>query len=138
MNLLAKKHTKCYYSLSLWVSNIWWEKLRTCSWVMLGQTFWFSHCISTLFIWCCRVCYFAWWTRVLWGHHATLVYIGKMGALRRLCLRAPKSLIWHCMPLLPKRLNVRAQAFLIWVKTLNFCIFGLTICYLLQDQIQQL
>jgi len=38
--------------------------------VMTGQTFSFLHCISTLFIWCCRVCYFAWSTRVLWGHHA--------------------------------------------------------------------
>jgi len=66
---------------------------------MLGQTFPFPHCISTLFIWCCRVCYFACWTRVLWGHHAILVYIEKMGALEKLCLRAPKSLIWHWWPI---------------------------------------
>ena len=48
------------------------RKLRTSShsWVYdMGQTFSFSHCIFTLFIWCCRVCYFAWRTRVLWGHH---------------------------------------------------------------------
>jgi len=35
---------------------------------MIGQTFSFSRCIYTFFIWCGRVCYFAWWTRVLWGH----------------------------------------------------------------------
>jgi len=63
---------------------------------MIGQTFLFSHCISTLFIWCCRVCHFAWWRRVLLGNHATLVFIEKMGDLEKLCLRAPKSLIWHC------------------------------------------
>jgi len=55
------------------------------------QTFSFPHCISTLFIWCCRV--FAWWTRVLWEHHETLVFIEKMGAIEQLWLRAPKSLI---------------------------------------------
>jgi len=32
---------------------------------MVGQTSSFPHYISTLFTWCCRVCYFAWWTRVL-------------------------------------------------------------------------
>jgi len=42
---------------------------------MIGQTFSFSYCVSTIFIWCCNVYYFAWWTRVLWGHHATLVFI---------------------------------------------------------------
>ena len=62
---------------------------------MINQTFSFSHCISTLFIWYCRVCYFAWWTRVLWGHRATLFFIEMMGALEQLYLRAPKSLIWH-------------------------------------------
>ena len=30
-------------------------------------------------------------------HRATLVYIEKMGTLERLCLRAIKSLIWHCL-----------------------------------------
>jgi len=64
---------------------------------MIGQTFSFSYYISTLFIWCCRVFYFAWWTRVSWGHHATLVYIEKLGALEKLCLRALTSLIWHCL-----------------------------------------
>jgi len=62
---------------------------------MIGQMFSFSRCTSTLFIWCYRVCYFAWWTRVLWGLHATLVFIEKMGALKQLCRRAPESLIWH-------------------------------------------
>jgi len=62
---------------------------------MIRKTFSF-YCISTLFIWCCRVCYFAWWTRVLWGHHATLVYIEKMGAIEKVCLRGPRSPIWHC------------------------------------------
>ena len=30
-----------------------------------------------------------------WGHYATLVFIEKIGAVEKLCLRAPKSLIWH-------------------------------------------
>ena len=34
-------------------------------------------------------------TPLLWGHHATLVFIEKIGAPEQLCLRAPKSLIWH-------------------------------------------
>ena len=46
---------------------------------MIGQRFSFPHCISTLFIWCYRVCYFALWARVLWGHHATLVFIERIG-----------------------------------------------------------
>ena len=46
---------------------------------MIGQTFSLSRCISTLFIWCCRVCYFVSWTRVFWGHHVILVFIEKMG-----------------------------------------------------------
>jgi len=43
------------------------------------------------------VCYFAWWTRVLRGHHATLVFIEKVGALEQLFLEAPKSFIWYCV-----------------------------------------
>jgi len=35
-------------------------------------------------------------TPLLWGHHATLVFIEKMGAPEQLCLKVPKSLIWHC------------------------------------------
>ena len=62
---------------------------------MINQTFSFSLCISTLFIWYCRVCYFVWWTRVLWGHRATLVFIEMMGAFEQLYLRTPKSLIRH-------------------------------------------
>ena len=38
------------------------------SWVY-DQTFSFSHCISTLSIWCCI--FFARWTRVLWGKGVT-------------------------------------------------------------------
>jgi len=30
-----------------------------------------------------------------WGHYATLVFIEKIGALDKLCLEAPKSLVWH-------------------------------------------
>jgi len=94
MNLLAKKARKVLLQFECLT---WWEKLRTFSysWVMIGQTF--SYYTSTLFIWCCRVCYFAWWTRVSWGHHATLVYNEKMEVLERLCLRALKSLIWPCL-----------------------------------------
>ena len=33
-----------------------------------------------------------------WGYYATLVFIEKMGALEKLCHRAPKSLIWHWPP----------------------------------------
>jgi len=33
-----------------------------------------------------------------WGHYATLVFIEKIGAVEKLCLRAPKSLIWHRFP----------------------------------------
>jgi len=75
-----------------------WERFPILEFV-IGQTFSFPHYISALFIWCWRVCYFVWWTRVLCGHHATLVCIEKMGALEKLCLRAPTSLIWHCAPL---------------------------------------
>jgi len=96
MNLLAKKHTTRKVLLQFECLT-WWEKLRTFSyfWVMIGHTFSFSHYITTLFISCCTVCYFTWWTRVSWGHHATLVYIEKMRTFERLCLRALKSLIWH-------------------------------------------
>jgi len=63
---------------------------------MIGQTFLFLHCISTLFIWYCRVCYFAWWTRVWWRHHATLVFIEKMAFFSKNCSSGPpKVLIWH-------------------------------------------
>jgi len=37
-----------------------------------------SFCISTLLIWCCRLCYFSWWIRALWGDHATLVLLEKI------------------------------------------------------------
>ena len=43
--------------------------IRPCPEFMIGRTFSFSHCISTLFIWCCR--FFGWWTRVLWGRGGT-------------------------------------------------------------------
>jgi len=85
MNLLAKKHEEYYYS----------KRTFSHSWVYDKSNVFVSHCISTLFIWCCRVCYFAWWTRILWGHRATLVFIEMMGALEQLCLMAPKSLIWN-------------------------------------------
>ena len=32
-----------------------------------------------------------------WGHYVTLVFIEKIGALEKMCLRAPISLIWHCL-----------------------------------------
>ena len=59
---------------------------------MIRQTFSFSHYISTLFIWCCRVCYFVWWTWVLWGHHATLVCSEKMGPSKN-CASGPLKVL---------------------------------------------
>jgi len=90
VNFLAKKARK---ALLQFECLTWWEKLRTFSysWVMIRQTFSFLHCISTLLIWCCRVCYFAWWTRVSWGHHATLVYIEKMGPSKDCASRPLKA-----------------------------------------------
>ena len=96
MNLLAKKHAKYYYSLSDSHDEKNWGRFPIPEF-MIGQTFSFPHYISTDFIWCYRVCYIAWWTRVLWGHHATLVYIKKMGVLEKLCLRASESRIWQCV-----------------------------------------
>jgi len=93
MNLLAKKHEMYYYSLSVQHGRKT-DHFRTPEF-MTGKTFSFSHCISTLFIWCCRVCYFAWWTRLLRENHPTLFFIEKMGSLKPLCLRARKSHIWH-------------------------------------------
>jgi len=46
---------------------------------MIRETFSFSYCISTIFMWCCRVCYFAWWTRVLWGHNETCFLLKRWG-----------------------------------------------------------
>ena len=88
-----KKHATYYYSLSVLHGGKNWERFRNPE-LMTAKTFSFLHCISTLFIWCCRVCYFAWRT-LLWGHHATLFFIKKVGALEKLCLRVPKSPIWH-------------------------------------------
>jgi len=85
---------------------------------MTGQTFSFSHCMPTLFIWCCRVRCFAWWTWVFWEHHETLVFIEKMGALEQLCLRTPKSLIWHWEH--PHRVASLAQQFVIKLKLHSF------------------
>jgi len=77
---------------------------------MIGQTFSFSPCISTLSIWCCRVCYFSWWAQVLWGHHEASFFIENMGAIKQLCLRLPKSLTCHW----PRPLLKLGQRSLLW------------------------
>ena len=91
---IIEEHEGYYYSLS--ANMVGKTELFRIPEFMIGQTYLFSYRISTLFIWCCRLCCFAWSTRVLRGHHATLVFIEKMGALEKLCLRASESLIWHC------------------------------------------
>jgi len=86
----CKKHAKYYCSLSVWHGGKNWERFRIPEF-MIAQTFSFLHYISTLFIWCCRVCYIAWWTPVLWRHHTTLVFIEKVVVFKKLCLRVLKA-----------------------------------------------
>jgi len=63
---------------------------------MIVQTFSFPQYISTLFIWFCRVCYFAWWTQVLWGCRATLVFIESVAdTLRSVHLHTHNSPMSH-------------------------------------------
>ena len=91
--IACKKTCEVIWSFSVEHGEKYWELFRIPE-IMIVQASSFSHCLSTLFIWSVRVCYFAWWIRVLWGHHASLVLIEKMGHSKNCLSASPKNCAW--------------------------------------------